>query len=45
MTTIFSQTNPERLRSDGGSEFNNAIVKAYLDCKNIKHASELKDIE
>ena len=37
MEDVFSHSSPDILRSDGGTEYNNVIVKSYLKNKNIKH--------
>ena len=40
---FFEEVQPEVFRTDGGSEFNNKLVKSLLKNRNIKHVVTLKE--
>ena len=42
---FFVEAKPQVLRTDGGSEFNNAIVQKYLSNQDVEHVTTLNEVK
>ena len=42
---VFQEATPKVLRTDGGTEFNNALVKALLKEEDVEHVTTLNEVK